>query len=393
MTNVSNVPGERGAPLHFAGRTSELAWLREALVALCESGDARGGLRLVTGVPGVGKTELAVEFLRRVDGEEVAGRLVGTMHVSPESLVNRIDLFKAMANGLRDSAAGDKVAQHDDRVTSWMGGLLGARAAIERDTARHTLDLPGLLRESAQAGMWDGKALVLAIDELQSIEADAMPALRVLHAGLHGCPILLVGFGLQHTANVLAEPRGGVAGISRLAAPRPLSSLSMDEAAEAVAESLAVLHPGQAASASVERLAAASHGFPQHIHGYLEGASQALRRHGHLDGAALEEAIAHGDERRAAYYTQRLAVGRSRRPMLALVGEMLSAGTRSLGMGDAEAVLRKAGFGVDELEAAIRHGVLTLRDEDESVSFGIPSFHDHMVAVYEREDEKRKTRT
>ena len=393
MTNVSNVPGERGAPLHFAGRTSELAWLREALVALCESGDARGGLRLVTGVPGVGKTELAVEFLRRVDGEEVAGRLVGTMHVSPESLVNRIDLFKAMANALRDSAGGNKVAQHDDRVTSWMAGLLGARAAIERDTARHTLDLPGLLRESAQAGMWDGKALVLAIDELQSIEADAMPALRVLHGGLHGCPIHLVGFGLQHTANVLAEPRGGVAGISRLAAPRSLSSLSKDEAVEAIAESLAVLHPAQSPSDSVERLAAASHGFPQHIHGYLEGAVHALRRHGHVDGTALDEAIAHGDERRAAYYTQRLAIGRSRRPMLAVVGQMIEAGARSLNMDDAQAAVLKAGFEADVLETAIRHGVLTLRDEDESVSFGIPSFHDHMAAMYQREGEKRKTRT
>ena len=285
---VMNLPGERGSPLHFAGREAELSWLRDALADLCETGNMRGGLHLVTGVPGVGKTALAAEFLRRMEGKEIAGRRLGTMHVSPESLVNGGDLLRAMASALHDSAAGY--------------------------ATRHTLDLPGLLRESAQAGMWDGKALVLAIDELQSIEADAMPALRVLHAGLHGCPILLVGFGLQHTANVLAEPGGGVAGISRLAAPRPLSSLSMDEAAEAIAESLAVLHPGQTASASVERLAAASHGFPQHIHGYLEGASQALRRHGHLDGAALEEAIAHGDERRAAYYTQRLAVGRSRRP-------------------------------------------------------------------------------
>ena len=362
-----NVPGERGSPLHFAGREAELSWLCDALVVLCESGNRRRGLQLVTGVPGVGKTTLAAESLCRVEGKEIAGRRVGTMHVSPESLANHVDLFKAMASALGSSAGGD--------------------------TARHTLDLPGLLRESAQAGMWDGKALVLAIDELQSIEADAMPALRVLHAGLHGCPILLIGFGLQHTANVLAEPRGGVAGISRLAAPRPLSSLSMDEAAEAIAESLAVLHPGQAASASVERLAAASHGFPQHIHGYLEGASQALRRHGRLDGTALEEAIAHGDERRADYYTQRLAVGRSRRPMLALVGEMLNAATRSLGTDDAEAVLRKAGFRADQLETAIRHGVLTLRDEDESVSFGIPSFHDHMAAMYQRAGEKRKTRT
>lgn len=131
---------------------------------------------------------------RRVEGKEIAGRRLGTMHVSPESLVNGGDLLRAMASALHDSAAGY--------------------------ATRHALDLPGLLRESAQVGMWDGKALVLAIDELQSTEADAMPALRVLHVGLHGCPILLVGFGLQHTASVLAEPGGGVAGISRLSAPR-----------------------------------------------------------------------------------------------------------------------------------------------------------------------------
>ena len=47
--------------------------------------------------------------------------------------------------------------------------------------------------------MWKGKALVLVIDELQTVGAKGMAALRTLHEGWHGCPIMLVGVGLQNT--------------------------------------------------------------------------------------------------------------------------------------------------------------------------------------------------
>ena len=51
----------------------------------------------------------------------------------------------------------------------------------------------------------------------------------------------------------------------------------------------------------------ASFGFPQHIRGYLQGADAAIRRHGHLRGEGLKDALAQDDANRTTYYEQRLA--------------------------------------------------------------------------------------
>ena len=58
--------------------------------------------------------------------------------------------------------------------------------------------------------MWKGKALVLAIDELQTVGAKGMAALRTLHEGWHGCTITLVGVGLQNTPSVLRQGAAGL---------------------------------------------------------------------------------------------------------------------------------------------------------------------------------------
>ena len=44
---------------YFAGRKAELSALKERLARLCETGDPRGGMSLIMGVPGVGKTQLS----------------------------------------------------------------------------------------------------------------------------------------------------------------------------------------------------------------------------------------------------------------------------------------------------------------------------------------------
>ena len=128
----------------------------------------------------------------------------------------------------------------------------------------------------------------------------------------------------------------------------------------------------------------ASQAFPQHINGYLQGAHAALTRHGHLQGEALEEALRHGGERRNAYYNQRLAAAHSRKPMMALVAAIDRAQRIRLEYHDAKNVLLEAGFGAAELDAAIAHGALTCDDEDH-VSFGIPSFHAYMRRLLDQE--------
>ena len=54
---------QREPPRYFAGRARELGALNGRLDDLCETGDPTGGMALVVGVPGVGKTQLV-----RTDG-------------------------------------------------------------------------------------------------------------------------------------------------------------------------------------------------------------------------------------------------------------------------------------------------------------------------------------
>ena len=381
MSGTPTVPGERMRPLYFAGRHAELRRCHDDLRMLCASGESNG-LQLTIGVPGSGKTRLADEFAKRVHGQTVAGRTVSTLMISPEELGDPPSLFKTMRRAVDAEREVAKIAQVDDRVAKGGGGVLGTSVAVAKDVGRHTPAFAGLLRESTEKGLWQNKTLVLLIDELQSIDDDAMPALRVLHQGLAGCPILLMGFGLQHTPARLASASGG-RGISRVAEPTILRPLSRDDAVTAFSESLARLGHDDVPSESLDALADASHGFPQHINGYLAGAHGALIRYGNLQGEALAEALAHGGRRRIAYYNKRLSAAHSRKPMTALAAAMERAQKARLEYHDAKNVLIETGFGEAELAAAIAHGSLTCDDEDH-VSFGISSFHTYMKQLLDR---------
>ena len=375
------VPGEREPPLYFAGREDELGALGRKLQRLCASGDPAGGLQLTVGVPGVGKTQLARQFVERDHDANALGREIATVLISPESMDSHVDLFKTMAAALDERATADRVTQHDNKVAGATVGVLGARGALAMDIARHTPDLSAMLSESLREGMWDGKALVLAVDEIQRIGAEGMNALCVLHDGLHKCPVMLMGFGLQHTERALANPPGG-RGISRIATPQLLAPLNHREALDAFAGNLSQLGYDDVPEDSLDALAKASFGFPQHINGYLDGAHKALRRYGHLHGPALDAALQHGNDRRTSYYNKRLASGNSHAPMLALSAAMDAANVESMAYGDAIAALKAAGFDRSDLDRAIEHGAIV--HGDDTLAFGIPSFHAHMARMRER---------
>ena len=240
------------------------------------------------------------------------------------------------------------------------------------------------MRESVHAGVWKRcRAMVLVVDELQTVTPEGMKALRVLHEGHHGCPIYLLGVGLQHTPFVLANP-GGRDAISRPNEPMRLGRLSDAEAVEAVAQGLA--NQGNAVpEESSEALASASQGFPQHIHGYLAGALSAIAEYGHLnDGLALQSALAAGHKHRDAYYdltADKMAPDRSViHPVVQLMRER---NTTVLARKDAATSVSDAGLdGEAVIAQAIQHGVLQL-DKGE-VSFAIPSFHAHMQKSLDR---------
>ena len=84
-----------------------------------------------------------------------------------------------------------------------------ANVNVTRDLVRPERSLNAMLRSSRK--LWKNKTLVIVLDELQRLKGRHAESLCDLHDGTHGCPILVVGAGLQHTAAVLSS-----CGISRV---------------------------------------------------------------------------------------------------------------------------------------------------------------------------------
>ena len=368
----------RDALPYFAGRKAELSALRKRLARLLSTRDPRGGMSLIMGVPGVGKTQLGLTFAR--DAMTNGKPEVRHLALNTSLLENDIDLFMAIAQTLDAERVAREVADLDSKTTRHDFGAAGLKAGRTQEHARHTGRLFALLLTSCRTRMWKDAALVLTIDELQTIQPSGLTALRVLHEGDHGCPMLVVGIGLQHTPSVLAGS-SDTPGISRLAQIIQLRPLPHDDALDAIKGNLQVLGH-TIPEASADALAKASQGFPQHIHGYLAAALQAIEEHGSLqEGPSLQAALQAGHQARTDYYDSRLRLLQGIKPMQTLAGAMDQRGTIALAIEDAVAELDKAGFnGKEALDKAIAHGVLA-EDSPGAVSFGIPSFHGYMVAL------------
>ncbi len=359
------LPDERQPPLYFAGRKDELRTLETELETLCAKGRASGGLQLVRGMPGVGKTQLAMKYIGAVAHSKRNGLKVCALALDPGGLSETTSLFRSICEALDARTQGDGIAQV---------GEVGAK--VSDDIGCRSGDLGLLLRQSQAEGLWVGKALVLVVDELQRIDADAIERLAVLHMNLSNCPIQLLGFGLHDTPRVLANPpRGG--GIPRIKPPMELAPLPPEDALDAVAgnlEAMGHLAIRRVAPESLTALAKASLGFPQHILGYLHAANTAIRKHGHLENEALDEALASGDATRATYYDQRLAaMDREPRLLYPLAEHMEASQMKNVTKEFAEALIGK-----DVVESAVEHGVL-VEGRHDTMEFGIPSFRAHVI--------------
>ena len=372
----------RDALPYFAGRKAELSALGKRLTRLLSTGDPRGGMSLIMGVPGVGKTQLGLTFAKGA----ATNRKPAVRHLAlnTSQLESDIDLFMAIAQTLDAERIAREVADlHSETRRNCSVrdfGAAGLKAGRTQEHARHTGRLFALLLASRRTPMWENVALVLTIDELQTVQPSGLAALRVLHEGDHGCPMLVVGIGLQHTPSVLAGS-SDTPGISRLAQIIQLRPLPHDDALDAIKGNLQALGH-TIPEACVDTLANASQGFPQHIHGYLAGALQAIEEHGGFDeGPSLQAALQAGRQARTDYYDSRLRLLQGIKPMQTLAGLMDQRGTIALAIEDAVAELNRAGFnGQEALDKAIAHGVLA-EDSPGAVSFGIPSFHGYMVAL------------
>ena len=357
---------ERSHPPHFAGRQRELAALLAHVKAIVEApAEARAGVALIDGVQGVGKTALLNELTAQVSHH---GTVV--LEVSTGELRDPSSLFVRMAGsiGLRRP-------------------LWGARTFDGRD-------LDALLANTKDRRRWRGRCLLVVVDEIQDIDDAGMGALASLHEGAHGCPVAVVGAGLQHTLPVLAN---GQPGVSRPAMHITLGSLEAAEAQEAIGVGLKNLGH-RVEGEAVARLAAASQGFPHHIWCYLAGAQSAIETLGALDTEeALRHALDDGSKRRIDYYWDRLSsmehsTPGAFQPMLAVAAAMADKHETGLMYREAVAAIGTETAAGDDanaiLENAVAKGVLT-RERTGALSFGIPSFHAFMQDQLAEREQKR----
>jgi WD40 repeat protein/DNA-binding SARP family transcriptional activator len=212
----------------FVGRTAELAWLRAAWT---RADRGRGGMVLLAGGPGMGKTRLAAELAREVHDE--GGRvLYGRCTPEPNDPL-----------------------QPFTQALAGLGASPGEVPGVQRSPAAFGGGLAGLLAGPADA------AVLLVLDDLHLAQAAALEALTAVVAAAATRRLLVLGAYRDEAAS------SGLAGlIGRLdpsgAAWRRLGPLGQDE----VAQVLALYEGEQAARAAAGAVLEATGGVPPLVH-------------------------------------------------------------------------------------------------------------------------------
>ena len=389
--------GDRARPLHFAGRKHELEVLHGRMEFVAKEQDAEGGIVLIDGIQGIGKTALLREFARQAVTDETPYAAKEVVHlplVADELAARPPDLAAVLLNSIPSAAPKDVVGAKREvsRAFAWIRKTVKRVPGFE---LRVQADLPlnHLLRESVEMGWWEGRALLLTIDEIQNINGAGRENLAILHEGRHGCPIFVVCAGLQHSRQVLQDPmqtENGAASptISRLST-LTLAMLSRQESIEVVVQSV---RRGSDCYAVAEdlagRIADAVQGFPQHLHGYVESCLNTLKAFDSLDESkAKERVMAEGDDARRMYYEGRLT---SFAPDEGIALSHLAAEARQYRgrtpWGDAARTVDAAGIGTNGrelLNAAIRKGVVAVVEGTTDLVFPIPPLMEHLASRVE----------
>ena len=379
----AQLDGDRGPTLYFAGRADELGILHHGLErTLRDRRSVINGAVLITGVPGIGKTQLTEEFVRQVEESSSAKCL----YVGVDTLRSSLHMFRAIAEKL--GARGtlkefEKSAGLKRQIIGVQAGAATVRGGVSVSDAvdRSPPPFEAMLASVSGHAVWtDVGALVVVVDEVQSASHDALANLAVLHAGRHGCPIFTVAAGLQHSPEVVAPH--GMSRHTGLA----LGLLSDAETRAAIAGALETVGI-EVDDAAIDTLARASMNFPQHVNGYIRGVARVFDRGVDANSRdGLGEAIKLGTGMRESYYAGRMRAMPKVSRIHPLAIAMNEGDREKMPLDEVADIVGEAA-----MNDAIKHGVLAI-DEDDVLSFGIPSFLSHMVESARRYELARAPR-
>jgi DNA-binding SARP family transcriptional activator len=242
--------------LGFAGRTTEMEQLR-ALWSRAARG--RGGLALVAGEAGIGKTRLVSELATRAEAE--GGRVLWGTTAYPESSPYQA-LVEALRGAIGILAALDVDAAAVAALRPLLPELSDRRSDLPvlsaADPAREQTRLFEAL-EACLAAIARPRPVMLVLEDLHWAGSATIAALDFLARRLERHPILLVAtYRDDETPKSLRSTRRNLQQ-DGLAQHVPVGRLSLDAVTEIVA---GVIDAGQLDADRAEKLWAASEGSP-----------------------------------------------------------------------------------------------------------------------------------
>ena len=228
---------DRAKPPVFVGRTSEIAFLHDA-VAAAQSG-AEGVTAVVQGVPGVGKSALCAQFEK-----DLRDALAGDRPVAVVSKGCRffnkpaLSMVKELAADvpvrmdlLRRLPGFEKADDHVRRAVGCGTALLKRGSSLDLAMQAMNLDQSSSIGNALDAfaeNMWPaGITPILTVDEMQNMADTPLVRenLQEIHEKRFDTNIAIIGFGLQDTTATLHG-----LGLSRLGADQVRTLGCMDGA-------------------------------------------------------------------------------------------------------------------------------------------------------------------